>query len=211
MEIFKEWQELNEKLFLNQSLNNDEIMKAITSESSSAIATIKKGLKIKSYWCLLFISGFTALMIFSRDNIESVIVIGIVNLMYVIGFFRIRSESKKMNSELQKDTNVLESMKRNAKIIQRSIYGENIVFVFGAPIIILCSLFYSHFNNGETFQMLINDSSFLKQALIWSIVSVPLVYFLGKFLNDKSFGPHISELEKNINKLEGVEFLKTKQ
>jgi len=211
MELYKEWQELNEHLFQNQSLKNEEIMNAITSESSSAINKIKKGLKMKSYWCLLFVFGFTIMMILARDNIGSVVAIGVVNLMYIIGFFQINKESKRMDSELAKDINVLDSMKRNARLIERSINFERNFFVFGAQVIVLCTMFYRQFGMGETFEMLINDTGFLTFALVACIVSVPFVYFVGQYLNNKSFGPYISELKTNINKLEGVEFLKNMQ
>ena len=209
MDIHKEWQELNDKLFSNQSLKNEEIMNAITSESSSAIHKLKKGMINKTYWCLLFITGFTIWMFFSRDNIEAMIAIGIVNLIYIVGFFMIRREAKRMDAALKKEQNVLGSMKRNLKLMNRAISLEKNIFVLGTPLIVLCSMFYNGFKNGDSFEFLIQDARFLKYAIIYCILAVPFVYFFGAYLNNKSFGPHIEQLTENINKLEGVEFLKT--
>lgn len=209
MDFNKEWTQLNEHLFSNKELKNDEIMNAITSESSSAIYEIKKGLKIKSWWCLSFIGLFSTMMFISRKNMEAVIAIGIVNLIYIFGFIMIGFEVKKMKVELGDDKNVLESMKRNAAIMQRSISAEKNTFILTTPIIVLCAMFYSGFTHGATFDELIHDSKFLTRSIVFCMLSVPFVSLFGGYLNKKSFGPHINQLNANISKLEGVEMLKS--
>ena len=209
MDIHKEWEQLNHKLFSNQSLKHEEIMKAITSESSSAIAGIKKGLRIKSYWCLLFTSLLILLMIYSRDNIESVIAISVVAVLYAIGFFLIRNESNRMDSILDSGQNVLGSMKANAKIIKRAINIEIGIFAYGSPVLLICGMFYGRFLKGHTFHELMQDPKFLTIIIGLTIVAVPLVYLTGMYLNKKAFGVHMKELDTNINKLEGIELVKS--
>ena len=209
MDIHKEWEQLNQNLFVNQSLKNEEIMNATTSESSSAIYKIQKGLIAKSYWCLFFFAGFTLLRFNSRDNTESLIAIGIVNFMYLVGFIIIRRLAKKMSAELKVETDILSSMKRNLKLLNKSISIEKNIFLLGTPVIMLCASFYSRFENGETFDGLIQDSNFLVILIVSCIIALPFVYFVGNYLNKKSFGPYMNQLSQNISKLEGVEFLKT--
>ncbi len=210
MDIHKEWEQLNNKLFSNQSLINEEIMSAITSESNSAIEKIKKGLTIKSYWCLFFITGFFALMFFNRANTTIVAAIGIVNLIYIIGYFMIRKQANKMSTEQTNEASILDTMKRNEGLIKDTINFERNFFVFLTPVIVLCSMVYGRMSKDEiSIEALLADSKFLIAALITCSLAVPLVYFIGNYLNKKSFQRDIDKLQHNIQKLEGVEFLKS--
>lgn len=208
MDIHKEWEQLNHKLFSNQSLKHDEIMNAITSESSSAIAGIKKGLKIKSYWCLLFSTMFVFMMIYARSNVEAVIAIGVVAVIYIIGFFIIRAESNRLDPIVENADNVLSSLKQNAKVIKRALSLEKGIFLYTSPVILICGLLYGRFLKGETFNQLANDPEFLTLIITMSFIMVPAVFILGTYLTKKAFGAQMGELDDSINKLEGVEMLK---
>jgi len=205
MDIHKEWDQLDSKLFSKQSLKKEEIMNAISSESSSVIAQLKKGLRIKSYWCLGFIALFAVLMFNSRDNIEQVVVIGIVALLYIIGFFMIYFSSKNMNADIKESASVLSSMKTNAKLIKRAINLESYLFLYTSPVILICSMLFARFGDGAAFADLMQDPSFLKRVIVMCAVMIPFLFVGGNFLNKKSFTPLIEELDKNIHQLEGVE------
>ena len=210
MDLHKEWQQLNKKLFSNQSFKKEEILSAITSESNSAIEKIKKGLQMKSYWCLLFIIGFFTLMFIYRNTKEIVIAIGVVNAMYVYGYFSIRKQVAKMNEVLAENGSILDTLKRNKELINTAIRGERNLFVLGTPVIAICSLVFGELSKGAmNFSELMHDSQFLISLLVACILAVPIVYFMGDYLNKKAFQPDIDKLNSNINKLEGVEFLKT--
>lgn len=210
MDLHKEWQQLNKKLFSNQSFKKEEIMSAITSESNSAIEKIKKGLQIKSYWCLLFIVGFFGSMFIFRATKEIVIAIGVVNAMYIFGYFSIRSQVAKMNEVLAENGSILEALKRNKELINTTIKGERNFSVLFTQVVVFCSLVSGRLSTGAmNFSELIQDSQFLISLLVACILAVPFAYFLGEYLNKKAFQPYLDKLNSNINKLEGVEFLKT--
>lgn len=209
MDIHKEWDQLNTKLFSNKSLKNEEIMNAITSESSSAIAKIKKGLKIKSYWCAGFVAMFLALMFKARGNMEQVVVIAIVAFLYIIGFFVINKASRDLDANIKQDGNVLSSLKENAKLFKRALNLEKGLFLYTSPIIVICSLLYASFERGATYSELVNDPKFLMAIIIASAILVPFSFLMGKYLNNKAFTPLMEELDLNISKLEGIELIKS--
>jgi len=207
MEIHKEWEQLNQKLFSNQPLKNKEIMNAITSESSSVIHKIKRGLIIKSRWALGFIVMFSIIMFLSKKAQEAVITAGIVNLIYIIGYFFIRLEAKRIDTDLSEKANILQCLKSNARIIKRAFNIEMALFVFSSPLIILCSMAWTSLISGNTYNTLLQDSKFLASVIVICIISVPFVYFLGKNLNKKYFGTYLNKFNDNINKLEGIEMI----
>jgi len=208
MEIYKEWELLNEKLFNNKSLQKEEIMNAITSESRSAIHKIKGLLIIKSYWALGFIILFTLLMFLSRESPQAVVAVGIINFIYVIGFFFINLVSKRINADFSESDNVLQSLQLNARIIKRVFRFEYFVFAFNTLLIILCSMFWARLVTGNTFNNLLQDSQFLTLAILMCLILVPSAYLFSKYLNKKAFGPYLDKLNDNINKLQGVEMIK---
>ncbi len=208
MDIHKEWDQLNTKLFSNKSLKNEEIMNAITSQSSSVIAKVKQGLKIKSYWCAGFVAMFLALMFTARGNMEQVVVIAIVAALYIVGFFVINKASRDLDANIKSDGNVLSSLQENAKLFKRALNIEKGLFLYTSPVIIICSLFYGRMERGATYAELINDPKFLMTIIICSAILVPLAFIMGKYLNNKAFTPLMEELDGNIGKLQGIEFLK---
>jgi len=208
MDVYKEWEQLNQKIFSNESLKKEEIMNAIKSESVSAIHQIKKGLIIKSFWAVGFIVLFTTLMFFSGEFIEAVIAVGIINLIYLISFILLVFMVKRINTNILGKDNILQNLQVNAKIIKKALMFEGIVFVFNMPVIILCSMSWGSLIRGNTFNSLLNNSRFLTLAIVMCIILVPISYFLGKFLNKKSFGPHLDKMNDNITKLLGVEMIK---
>jgi hypothetical protein len=208
MEIYKEWELLNEKLFNNKSLKKEEIINAITSESRSAIHKIKSALIIKSYWVLGFIFLFTILMFLSRKTPQAVVAAGIINFIYVIGFFFINLVAKSINTDFSGSDNVLQSLQSNARIIKRVFLYEYFVFAFNTPLILLCGMFWARLVTGNTFNTLLRDSRFLASVIVLCIILLPSVYLASKYLNKKAFGPYLNKLNDNINKLQGVEMIK---
>lgn len=207
MEIHKEWEQLNQKKYSNQSLKTGEILNAITSESSSALHQINRGLIIKSHWALGFIIIFSIIMILSKETLQAVITLGIVNLIYIIGFLTIKLEAKRINTGLSDKGNILECLKSNARIIKRAFYFEMTLFVFSSPLITLCSMVYINLINGHTYDTLLHNSSFLIAAIIMCTINTPLVYFFGKKLNKKYFASYLKKFNDNIQKLEGIEMI----
>jgi uncharacterized membrane protein len=208
MEIYKEWEQLNQKIFSDKYLKNEDIMNAITSESKSAIHQIKRGLKIKSLWVVGFIVLFSTLMFLSREIPEATIAVGIINFIYVIflivSIFMVRG----INENFSEKDNVLQNLQLNARIIKKVLTFEELIFAFNAPLITMSSLFWASLRRGNTLNTLLHDSRFLTIAIVMCVISVPLVYFPGKYLNKKSFGNHLDKLNDNINKLHGVEMIK---
>jgi hypothetical protein len=208
MEIDKEWELLNEKLYNNNSLKKEEIMNAITSESGSTIHKIKTSLIIKSYWTLGFIVLFTLFMFLSRKTPQAVVAVGIINFIYIVGFLLINREAKRINTDFSADNNILQSLQSNAGIIKRAFRIEYFVFALNTPLIILCSMFWARLMTGSTFNTILQDNRFLTLAIVLCIILVPSAYLTGKYLNKKAFGPYLNKLKDNINKLQGIEMIK---
>lgn len=209
MDIYREWEHLNKKIFSNQTLKSTEIMNAITSESKSTIHKIKQRLIIMSYWGLGFVILFSILMIISRKTPAALIPLGLLSLFYVVSFFKVKLAIRRFNLDFSEEDNILKYLESNADIVKRLLRFNFYAFGINAPIIILLTGFYEKLLMGHTLNSILNDSSFLVSQIFFCIIVLPLVYFYDKYLNKKSsLRLHLAKLNENINKLKGVEMIK---
>jgi len=147
-------------------------------------------------------------MFLSKEIPEAVIAVGIINFIYVIILTVSIFMVDKINTNFSEKDNVLQNLQVNERIIKKVLTFEELIFAINTPLITLCILFWVSLSRGSTLNTHLHDSRFLTIAIVMCVISVPLVYFSGKYLNKKAFGNHLDRLNDNISKLNGVEMIK---
>lgn len=205
IDLFKDWQKITEEKFSLQTIKKQEIMNAIHNDSNSTIATLKKNLKYKMMWIIAFIICFSVWMMFSLDRPELLMIVGALNLSYVIGFILISIKYRKMDNELDFTGNSLSTMKKNLSLIKGALKIEQNWGLFTLPSAIIIGILVSRHYNGYTIMETLTDSSYLIKIIILLVVMVPLAVMATNKMNKSAFGKQIDKLRDNISKLELIQ------
>lgn len=201
MDIFKEWQKINQDKFSTQTIKKEEIMQAISKESSLTINELKKRLKYKIFWIVFFIALFIVWFISSLSHPSVLPFIGIVITCYVVGFVLLFNQYKKMDEQIDPDMNILDTMK-NAGSIKKALKYENYFGLFGFPVILICGAMVPKLSKGLTMLEVFSDVKFVLIILGCLAVLVPLMQILAKKMNDSAYGIYLKNLNENIRKME---------
>lgn len=204
MDLYKEWDALNKTKF-NTTLTNQQIMEALTQQSTSSLATLKIRLKQKIYWTLsfAFIDAIWLLCSLTRHELLFILscslAIKIVFLIVTVGNY------KKLQKGNILSENVAETVKENYNIIKNTLAFEMAWGLFSMPIgIITMSLIVNHYF-GHTISDYFDNAHQLTSLLIGLIVLVPLALLGASKANKKAFGGHLDQLQKNLIQLETLE------
>lgn len=204
MNIFKEWDNL-EKANFSVNIDSKQIIMAIHKESNSSLLILYRGLMIKSKWVLLFIALFTMGMVFSYNRLEVVMTLGMINVFYIIGYWRIKRSLKKVEKELDLDRNILHTLKVNYQLIKSILESESRNMIIFIPIMIMAALSLPKMFMGTSLIDLLTNIDFLVIAILCTLIVTPIVYILGDKANNIAFGLHLERLTKNIHNLELIE------
>lgn len=203
MDIYKEWQAINERKESTESLNKELILEAIQSESLSALAKAKKGLKHKLRYVLGFIALDIIAMFYFRENLQLVILFLIMAIDYFIGGVLIYLKYKKID-DTDTGLDLLHHLKKNRDLINESIHIEMVYFCLTAPLLFIGAGIFWDVKAGFTIMESLNVVDNLRFILIIICVFSPLVYFGGHWLNKISFGKYLDDIAANINRLENI-------
>lgn len=205
LDLFKDWQKIKEEKFSLQTIKKQEIMDAIHKDSNSTINTLKKNLKYKMMWSFGFIVCFTIWMLFSLDRPELLMIVGALNLSYIIGFILLSFKYRKMDSELDFTQNSLITMKKNLNLITGALKIEQNWGLFTLPSAIIIGILVSRHYNGYTILETITDSTYLLKIIILLIILVPIAFISTNKMNKSAFGKQLDKLRDNISKLELIQ------
>ncbi|MGB0524563.1 MAG: hypothetical protein ACPGJS_16440, partial [Flammeovirgaceae bacterium] len=98
MDLHKEWQKLQAEKFDKPKLKKEEIMEAIYKESKSAISTLTKRMRYKTYWSVAFTVIFGAGLLASLGNAELALVLGVCVTYFGVSFMVLYAQYKKLAS-----------------------------------------------------------------------------------------------------------------
>jgi hypothetical protein len=202
LNLLNDWQKLSEKKFITNTTKKQDIMKAINTESVSAISKLKKRMKAKINWIIFFIISFSIWMMFSINRPELLVVLGITNLIYIISFFMMWSSYKKMDSELDLNKSTLEVLKKNASLLNNALSYERLFGLFTFPLALIFGVLISNLYNGHTISETFDNQKLMMSLMILIVIVVPFMYLLSEKMNKIAFGKLKEKLEKNIIKLE---------
>ncbi|MEO1258659.1 MAG: hypothetical protein AAFZ15_07670 [Bacteroidota bacterium] len=202
MDLFKTWEKINQEKFSNQTIKKEEIMKAISKESSLTINELKKRLKYKIYWIVFFIALFIGWFIFSLSYPTVLPLIGTILSLYLIGFFVLFRQYKKMDTEIDPSMNILATMKKNKSLMEKALKHENYFGLVGFPVAVVCGLILGDLYEGQTILEVLSSSKTLVRILIFMVILVPAMKLLGDKMNNIAYGKYLKDLDTNIQKME---------
>jgi len=205
IDLFKDWQKIAQDKFSSSKIKKQEIMDAIHNESNSTIFTLKKGLKTKIKWIIFFIILFTTWMLCSLNRPELLMIIGFLNISYIISLFLMVKQYKKMDSDLDYTGNTLGTMKKNLKLISTALQLERIWGFFNMPIAIIIGILISRHYKGFSILDTFSDPYYLTKIIVIMIIMLPLSLILTNKMNKSAFGKHTEKLKENIIRLELIQ------
>lgn len=202
MDIYKEWQSIQEEQFDSIIIKKEEIMNTIYQDSNSTIGLLKTRLTYKRNWISFFIVLFAIWGATSLNRPEILyIIIGLITT-YAIGFVVLTKYINSMSSHIDYSEQTLSLMKKNYKLIKGALNFENMWGLVFFPIAILIGMLLPGIYEGGRILEIIDNSQFLQRALLIMVVGVPLMYVITKKMNHKAYGKLIEQLEKNIHQME---------
>lgn len=204
MDIDKIWKELKTSSLDNDQINKEMITQAIQQDSHSAIAALKKHLKSKINYVIGFILLFLIMTAYYFNNSQMVMLISIVNIIYILAYFMLRQEYKKMEAFDRASMPLLQHMKGQLKLIKDTLNKEMLLFMITLPFILLAAALYHDVLKGFSIIEAFNAGDNLRGFAIYTLVFTPLIYFFGTWMNKVSFGIEIKRLEKSIEELESL-------
>jgi len=205
LDLFKDWQKLASEKFSSNNIQKQEIMDAIHKDSNSTISTLKKGLKVKIMWVVLFITLFSVWMLFSLNRPELLLIVGAINVSYTIALILLITQYKKMDSGIDPSDNTLSSMKKNLKLISNALKLEQTWGLFTLPSAIIVGILVSRHYNGYTIMETFSDPSYLSKIIILMLIITPIAFIMTNKMNKSAFGKHLDKLKENITRMELIQ------
>lgn len=202
MDIYKEWETLNQTKFKNTQITKEEIMKAIEHESKSSLEILKDRLKYKMYWVLSFTTISAVWMLFSLQKAELLLILSISSFSNVLQLIFILININKLAVGISLTSSTLHLFKSNVRVIKRILRTELIIGAFGLPISTLSAALIVNFYFGHTLNDFAHNPPQLVTVLICLIILVPLGIIAGVKMNEKAFGKDLHRLRENILQLE---------
>lgn len=196
------WKKINEEKFSSSNIKKEEIMNAISKESSLTIAELKKRLKYKLYWNAFFLIIFGGSILW---NINQPLLLGVFSIwfvLYLIGGYFLHQDFRNMKDHIDSTKDTLSEMKKHRDIMKKALKGEDIWGLIVFPILIITMQVYNKFNQGISFNEFITDPVFLTTTLLMIIILTTLGLWAANKMNNKGYGSYIKDLEDNIRKME---------
>ncbi|MFP4472011.1 MAG: hypothetical protein ACLFPE_15115 [Bacteroidales bacterium] len=196
------WQKMAGEKFNQSTIKTNDIMSAIKQESKSSISELIRRLKYKLYWCVFFTVIFTGVALLNLHNAELVLLSGIVAAAYALGLLAMYFNYKRIRKVDAGDANLLQSARKNVKLIKSVLRTENVWgSVMMAPIIFIAIL-AGRVISGHPVEESLNDPSILITGLVAIVVLTPILIWLSGKMNNYAYGHLVKKLEENIVKME---------
>ncbi len=202
LDLNKAWKKINEEKFLSSTIKKEEIMNAISKESSLTISGLKKGLKYKLYWTIFFVSVFAGGMLWNLNNPELLGLFSVFFILYAFGISGLYSEYKKMDGHIDVSKDTLSEMKKHREIMKRALRNEERWGYIAFPIIIIAMLLLPKLMDKVPIIDIVSDLKFMGILIGCLIGLTTLGMWLTKKMNKSAYGCFIEDLEDSIKKME---------
>lgn len=201
-DLANDWQKLMDQKFNETTINKESIMEAITQESKSNIAELKRRLKFKIYWSVFFTIIFGIGLLFSLHNTDLSILLGIIIGAYVLGSLAMFIKYRQIPDNDTHEENILQSLKKNLSVIKSVLNFENIWGAIVYAPIIFIAILGGKVLKGTSISESLSDPKILLITIITIIIITPLLIWLTNKMNKYAFGNLIKDLENSIIKME---------
>lgn len=204
MDLYKQWDHLNETKFNNAKISKQEIMNAINKKSQLSLDVLKKGLKIKMYWITFFVTILAVWMLSNLDKTELMIILSFPLILYIIGLILTRINYNKLRDGISLTAQTADVIKMNVSIIKSTLRMELINSIFGMPIFVITGLLVANYYQGNPLSAFFHNQFLLVTAVVCLIILVPVGILAGAKMNEAAFGKHLHHLQENIIELEAL-------
>jgi len=202
LDLNKVWKKINEENFSSSKIKKEEIMNAISQESSLTISVLKKRLKYKLNWAIFFVVAFAGGMLWNLNNPQVLALLSVCLILYIFGVSALYYEYKEMDDHIDPSKNTLSEMKKQRDIMTRVLKNEERWGYISFPIIIIASLMLPKIIDGIPIIEIFSDLKFVAILVLSLIGLTSLGMWLAKKMNKSGYGAYLENLEENIKKLE---------
>jgi hypothetical protein len=205
-ELNKIWQTLSNENLIDKSIAKENIDRIIKQDSSKTITKLSKKIKfdyltnIATSILVLAITVFATLFLNHRN--QSLPIQGYIFLVLVISYYALRAVS--LNSKLKllnisyNTSSILESLKKVKARFEKVSTKESVIIYVSLTVI---TVFANFLLNDKTNFSNFTFNSLQGYVLIFSIVYLVSLPFIGKYYFNKRFSGIISDLNNSIDEL----------
>lgn len=205
-ELNKIWQTLSNENLIDKSIAKENIDRIIKQDSSKTIAKLSKKIKfdyltnITTSILVIAITIFATLFLNNRN--QSLPIQGYVFLVLVISFYALKAVSLYSKLQLLKisynTSSILESLKKVKTRFEKESTKESVIIYVSLTVLVV---FGNFLLNDKTDFSNFTFNSLQGYALVFSIVYLVSLPFVGKYYFNKRFSDIISDLNNSIDEL----------
>lgn len=205
-ELYKIWHTLSNENLIDKSIAKENIDRIIKQDSSKTIARLSRKIKfdcltnIATSILVLAITVFATLFLNHRN--QSLPVQGYIFLVLVISYYALRAVS--LNTKLKllnisyNTSSILDSLKKVKARFEKVSAKESLIIYISLTIL---TVFANLLINDKTGFSNLVINSLQGYVLIFSIVYLASLPFVGKYYFNKRFSGIISDLNNSIDEL----------
>ena len=205
-ELTKIWQALSNENLIDKSIAKENIDRIIRQDSSKTIAKLSGKIKfdylmnISTSILVLAITVFATLFLSHRN--QSLPIQGYIFLVLVISYYALKAFS--LNSKLRllnlsyNTSSILESLKKVKTRFEKVSAKESVIMYISLTVL---TVFGNYLINDKTDLSNFALNSLQGYVLIFSIVYLASLPFVGKYYFNRRFSEIISDLNNSIEEL----------
>lgn len=196
------WNELQTELQSDTTINKEEIMAAIKSESKNPLQKLRHATKIRLNWTIFF-SVFCFLgAVLSFNYPRAIFLWGVGFAYYFGGVLLVRYHLNRLEDNF--DSNIKSMLENYHHRLTKMLSIEEMVGTFILPVSVVLGYCLSGVYDGETFTQIFSDATGI--SLLMAVMVVFTVFGLWgtKRLNYKAYGKYLEQLKTNIDLLNTI-------
>lgn len=201
-ELKQAWLNLDSADYTDHELKSEEIMQAIHAKSKNPVQKLAQNIYAKFWYVVLFVILEAAGIILIDIPLVQIL-LGIMLGAYMIGGVVLYMEYKDLKKGIPMDMNLLSSIRQYRDRVRKVLRYEEITALLIYPISLVAGFCLGSVAANPDAVFFDETKEFIAIG-ISLIVVVPLCYLLARWMNKKSFGKHLEELDNNIRRLENV-------
>lgn len=207
MDLFKDWQELQETVFKKEPIDKSTIMESIKINSQDVLSTLDRRLSKK-----MLSGGFLTLLSFiilsfNLDNVVLLIACGTMSLIFTVMLALIWNQIRQIRRQRKQTAGLLLRMQTYHKYITKVMRLENVLGILLFPFAAIAGQAVGYYlsEGSITLEDIYNNNTFLIASIVLIIVLTPAGVWLTNYLNNRSFSDLLKQLEGYIRQLESLD------
>ncbi|GHB40745.1 hypothetical protein [Mongoliitalea lutea] len=191
MEIDDLWRDMKE----DKGIHRETLTLKKVNESKNPIRILRKNLLANLVFGLVIsVGGVYLMFLFQAISIQ--LSLGVLILESQYFHWRIYQRIKAFNQLLKNwDQPILQTLQEQLTLTRKTLRMIEVRSMIFLPLAYLAGLLVGGSGDGVSADDLIMDVSFLLQGMGLALLTMPLIYFLMKWMHKKAFGDFIEQTE----------------